>query len=161
VVRVHPEYLSGQRLGPLPEDLDNLWRARFRSIADHERHLHLNGTRVVKFYLHLSEAEQRRRFLARLDDPEKNWKFNAGDVTERRFWPEYRKAYSEAIAATSTNESPWYVVPADDKKNARLIISDVIVNTLGKLDTVFPEPSDKEREEMQRYRAELAAQDPS
>ncbi len=138
VVRVHPEYLDGQRLPDRPADLDALWRQRFQSIRDHEAHLHRNGTRVLKFYLHLSEEEQRQRFLARIDDPDKNWKFSAGDLAERRHWPAYRSAYAEAITATSTADCPWYVVPADDKRTARLIISEVICDLLDSLDLRYP-----------------------
>ena len=158
VVRVHPEYLGAQRLGPLPEDLDTLWATRHRSIADHERHLHQNGTRILKFYLHLSPEEQRRRFLARLDDPDKHWKFSAGDLEERRHWPAYRRAYADAIRATSTAESPWFVIPADDKRTARLLISEAIVDALEALDLAYPEPTPAEREEMLACRAELEAE---
>lgn len=139
VVRVHPEYLAAQHLPRRTADLDTLWRERFGSIVDHEAHLHRNGTRIVKFYLHLSPEEQRARFLERLDDPEKNWKFAAGDLTERKHWPAYREAYSDAISATSTDDAPWYVIPADDKKTARLLVSEVIVQTLEKLDLRYPE----------------------
>jgi PPK2 family polyphosphate:nucleotide phosphotransferase len=138
VVRVHPEYLGAQRL-PGMGSLDTLWRDRFRSIADHEAHLHRNGTRIVKFYLHLSPEEQRERFLARLDDPEKNWKFAATDLVERQHWPAYRRAYAEAISATSTAASPWYVIPADDKKTARLLVSQVIVETLEGMGLRYPD----------------------
>ncbi len=152
VVRVHPEYLAAQRL-PDPAPADALWRDRFRSIVDHEAHLHRNGTRIVKFYLHLSPEEQRDRFLERLDEPDKNWKFAAGDLAERLHWPAYRQAYSEAISATSTADSPWYVIPADDKKTARLLISDVIIETLEQMGLRYPEV---DRAALERYREELA-----
>src|SRR5882762_3339366 len=108
----------------------HVWDQRFRSIADLERHLHDNGTRIVKFFLHLSKEEQRKRFLARIDEPDKNWKFNAGDVEERGFWKDYMHAYEQCLAATSTKDAPWYAVPADDKENARLIVSKILVDTL-------------------------------
>lgn len=155
VVRVHPEYLAGQRLPRLPDDLNVLWEERFRSIVEHEAHLHRSGTRIVKFYLHLSESEQRKRFLARLDDPEKNWKFAAGDLTERRFWPAYREAYEAAINATTTEASPWYAIPADDKKTARLLVSQVIVETLEGMGLRYPSV---DREKLEGYRAELESE---
>ena len=155
VVRVHPEYLKAQRLPDESRDRTTLWRDRLRSIADHEAHLHRNGTRIVKFYLHLSESEQRERFLARLDDPEKNWKFAAGDLAERKHWPAYLHAYEAAINATTTTESPWYAIPADDKKTARLLVSQVIVETLEGMALRYPEV---DREELGRYRAELEAE---
>lgn len=152
VVRVHPEYLAAQRL-PDAVPGDALWRDRFTSIVDHEAHLHRNGTRIVKFYLHLSPEEQRDRFLERLDEPDKNWKFAAGDLAEREHWPAYRQAYSEAISATSTADSPWYVIPADDKKTARLLISEVIIATLEQMGLRYPEV---DRAALGRYREELA-----
>jgi PPK2 family polyphosphate:nucleotide phosphotransferase len=137
VVRVHPEYLRAQRL-PHTEDLGTLWQQRYASIVDHEAHLHRSGTRIVKFYLHLSPEEQRQRFVERIEDPEKNWKFAAGDLLERQHWPEYLRAYADAISATSTADSPWYVIPADDKKTARLLISQVIVETLEAMELRYP-----------------------
>ncbi len=139
VVRVHPEFLGSERLPDQPESLDALWQQRYASIRDHEAHLYRNGTRVVKFYLHLSPEEQRDRFMARLDEPEKNWKFSGGDLEERTHWPAYRRAYADAIDATSTPECPWYVIPADDKKNARLLIAETLVRTLESLDLRYPE----------------------
>src|SRR5581483_2749042 len=127
VVRVHPEMLAGQNL---PEETlggHGFWKRRFRSINDLERHLYRNGTRIVKFFLHLSRAEQRRRFLSRIDDPDKNWKFSRSDLEERRLWDEYTDAYEACLSATSTRHAPWHIIPADDKENARLIISQVIV----------------------------------
>ena len=126
VVRVHPEILRGQAL---PEELTQdkkFWEKRYRSINDLERHLHRNGTRILKFFLHLSKEEQRRRFLRRLDDPARNWKFSQFDLVERGFWKEYQSAYEECLVATSTENAPWFVVPADDKLNARLIISQIV-----------------------------------
>lgn len=139
VVRVHPEFLAGQRLPDQPESLDTLWQQRYTSIRDHEAHLHRSGTRIVKFYLHLSPEEQRDRFMARLDEPDRNWKFSGGDLEERKHWPAYRRAYADAIDATSTPECPWYVIPADDKKNARLMIAETLVRTLESLDLRYPE----------------------
>ncbi len=119
IVRVHPQLLRGEGLPDLPHDDDRLWHNRYRSITNLERHLHANGTRIVKFYLHLSKEEQRKRFLQRIDDPEKNWKFSLADVEERKFWKQYMKAYEQCLGTTSTRDSPWYVVPADDKENLR------------------------------------------
>lgn len=139
VVRVHPEILEGQKLPRRPATLDELWRERYRSIADHEAHLYRNGTTVVKFFLHMSPDEQRQRLLDRLEEPEKRWKFSGGDIDERAFWSDYQRAYAEAISATSTEESPWYVIPADDKKNARLLISEAIVSTMRAMNLQYPE----------------------
>lgn len=150
VVRVHPEFLRGQRLPERGDDLDALWRERYRSIADHEAHLHRNGTRVVKFFLHLSADEQRERFLARLEEPDKQWKVSVGDVRERQRWEDYQRAYEAAIGATSTAECPWYVIPADDKKSARLIISEAICEVLASLDLRYPEVDPAELAEYRR-----------
>ena len=125
IVRVHPEILRGQGLPDGLLDEKTIWRERYRSIVDLENHLHRNGTRIIKFFLHLSEEEQRKRFLDRIDEPEKNWKFSLADIEERKFWKQYMQAYEACLGATSTKNSPWYVVPADDKKNARLIISEM------------------------------------
>jgi polyphosphate kinase 2 (PPK2 family) len=139
VVRVHPEYLAAQRLPAAPRpDSGEFWQQRLRSIRDHEAHLARNGTAIVKFFLHVSQEEQRQRFLDRIDHPEKNWKFNAGDVAERQHWDAYMRAYEAALSATSTRESPWYVIPADDKKNARLIMSAVVNATLDSLGLEYP-----------------------
>ena len=140
IVRVHPEILRAQTLPPQAIDDPDLWRHRFDSINGLEQHLHRNGTRIVKFFLHLSQEEQRKRFLARLDTPEKNWKFSRADIDERRRWQPYMQAYAACISATSSELAPWYVVPADDKENARLIVSQVIVETLDALDLRYPEP---------------------
>ncbi|HUZ67163.1 MAG TPA: ADP-polyphosphate phosphotransferase, partial [Beijerinckiaceae bacterium] len=121
IVRVHPEILRSEGVADAPQDKKDVWRDRYRSISNLERHLHENGTRIIKIYLHLSRDEQRKRFLERIDNPEKNWKFSAADIEERKFWKRYVKAYEECLRRTSTDESPWYVVPADDKENARLI----------------------------------------
>lgn len=139
VVRVHPEYLQAQGIDPADATDGAFWKKRFRSINEHEAHLHRNGTRILKFYLHLSPEEQRERFLKRLDDPAKNWKFNEGDLKERALWPQYRKAYEEAISATSTKHAAWFVVPADDKKNARLIVCAAILDAMRGMGLAFPE----------------------
>ena len=137
IVRVHPQILQGEGL-PADADGRRIWKKRFRSILDFEKHLHRNGTRVVKFFLHLSKNEQRRRLLDRIDAPEKNWKFNVGDLEERKFWKQYMKAYGDCLSETSTLNAPWFVVPADDKRNARLIVSQVIVEALDALKPAYP-----------------------
>jgi len=152
IVRVHPEILHSE--GPPKELLDEktIWRDRYRSIVDLENHLYRNGTRIVKFFLHVSKDEQRRRFLARIDEPDKNWKFSRGDLEERKFWDDYMKAYEACLSATSSREAPWYVVPADDKKNARLIISRTILDTLHGLKMAYPELSKKQQKELRELR---------
>ena len=155
IVRVHPDILAGQRIPGLPKDLGQVWKGRYRSIVDLEKHLHRNGTRIVKFFLHLSKDEQRKRFLDRIDDPEKNWKFSAADVEERKYWNEYREAYADCLSATSTKHAPWYVVPADDKENARLIISQVLLDTLSDLDIGYPKVGAAKRKELGRIGREL------
>ncbi|WP_372522205.1 ADP-polyphosphate phosphotransferase [Sulfuricaulis sp.] len=144
IVRVHPEILHRQNIPDELLDGETVWEERFRSILDLENHLDRNGTRIIKFFLHLSEKEQQKRFLQRIEDPEKNWKFNMTDVEERKYWKEYMKAYEECLSATSTDHAPWYVVPADDKLNARLIISSIILDTLKKLKMSYP-ATDKAR----------------
>lgn len=138
IVRVHPEILHRQNIPDELLDGETVWEERFRSILDLENHLNRNGTRIIKFFLHLSEEEQQKRFLQRIDDPEKNWKFSMADIEERKYWKEYMKAYEECLSATSTGHAPWYVVPADDKLNARLIISSIILDTLKKLKMSYP-----------------------
>jgi len=152
IVRVHPEILRAQGLPREDGSGGKFWQRRYESIAGLERHLHRNGTRIVKFFLHLSKQEQRRRFLARIDDPDKNWKFSRADLEERRCWKQYARAYEDCLAATSTRKSPWYVVPADDKPNARLIVSQVIVDTLKDLDLRYPRPDAKRRRELRAIR---------
>ena len=122
---------------------------------DLEQHLHRNGTRIVKFYLHMSKDEQRKRFLQRIDEPHKNWKFSLADVEERKFWKRYMSAFEECLSATSTRQAPWYVVPADDKENARLIVSQIILDTLKGLEMTYPEVSDERRKELQSIRERL------
>jgi PPK2 family polyphosphate:nucleotide phosphotransferase len=153
IARVHPEILVGE--GIAAADTGTIWRERYRSILGMERHLHLNGTRIIKFFLHLSKEEQRRRFLQRIDNPEKNWKFSAADIEERKFWKDYMKAYEKCLGATSTNEAPWYVVPADDKENTRLIVSRIVVETLAALKMSYPKTGAKRRRELQVIRGQL------
>jgi PPK2 family polyphosphate:nucleotide phosphotransferase len=155
IVRVHPQLLRNENL-PLPTDEEVVWHDRYRSIVDSEKHLYRNGTRIIKFFLHLSKEEQRRRFLARIDEPEKNWKFSLADIAERGFWKAYMKAYGECLSATSTRHAPWYVVPADDKNNARLIVSRVILDTLEGLDMAYPKTSTERRRELLQIRKHLA-----
>lgn len=160
IVRVHPELLRGEALVDPAHDGARLWRARYESIAGLERHLHANGTRIVKFFLHLSKEEQRRRFIDRIDRPEKNWKFSAADIEERKFWKQYRSAYEKCLAATSTREAPWYVVPADDKENARLIVSRIILDCFDELKLVFPKSSGAHERELLAIRAQLEQEAP-
>jgi PPK2 family polyphosphate:nucleotide phosphotransferase len=155
IVRVHPEILREQRL---PDGLLNqktVWQERYRSIVDLENHLYRNGTRIIKFFLHLSPEEQRKRFLDRIDEPEKNWKFSLADIEERKYWKQYMRAYEACLGATSTKTAPWYVVPADDKENARLIIAQVIVDTFKTLGMRYPETDAKRRKELLAIRREL------
>jgi polyphosphate kinase 2 (PPK2 family) len=153
---VHPEILLGEGIPDTQGDDKAVWHGRYRSIANLERHLHTNGTRIIKFFLHLSEEEQRKRFLARIDEPEKNWKFSNADVEERKFWKRYMKAYEQCLSATSTGESPWYVVPADNKENARLIVSQIVLDTFEELKMSYPKTSAKRRRELLSIRKRLA-----
>jgi PPK2 family polyphosphate:nucleotide phosphotransferase len=155
IVRVHRELLLGEGLPDAPDDDKTLWHDRYRSISNLERHLHANGTRIVKFFLHLSKDEQRKRFLARIDEPDKNWKFSAADIQERKFWKHYMKAYGECLSATSTRDSPWYIVPADDKEAARLIVSKIVLNTLEGLKMNYPKMDAKRRRELLAIRKQL------
>jgi PPK2 family polyphosphate:nucleotide phosphotransferase len=155
IVRVHPELLESEGLPGVSSDDHSVWRDRFRSINNLERHLHENGTRIIKIYLNLSKEEQRKRFLQRIDEPEKNWKFTLADVKERKFWKEYMHAYEACISATSVESSPWYVVPADDKQNARLIVSQIILDALGGLKMHYPEASSGRADELLEIRKHL------
>ena len=155
IVRVHPEILRGQGLPDGLIDEKTIWRERYRSIVDLENHLHRNGTRIIKFFLHLSEEEQRKRFLDRIDEPEKNWKFSQADIVERGFWKQYMQAYEACLSATSTRIAPWYVVPADDKKNARLIISKIILDTFNSLKMHYPKTDARRRQELLSIREQL------
>jgi len=151
VVRVHPEYLGGQKL-PQPVNLDELWQERFESIRDHEKHMARNGTIVLKFWLNVSQEEQHKRFLSRLDDQRKNWKFSAGDLAESALWEDYMHAYEQALNATSRPWAPWYAIPADDKPYMRLQVAEIVVETLKKLDLQYPEVSEKQLAKMQEMR---------
>ena len=156
IARVHPEILRSEGLPDALHNEKTVWRDRYRSIVDLERHLHGNGTLIIKFYLHLSKEEQRKRFLERIDEPEKNWKFGVVDIEERKFWKHYMKAYEECLSATSTQDAPWYVVPADDKENARLIVSQIILDTFEGLKMTYPKADAKRRKELQLIRERLA-----
>jgi polyphosphate kinase 2 (PPK2 family) len=152
---VHPELLRGQGL---PDELLNektIWKERYRSIVDLEEHLHRNGTRVIKFFLHLSKDEQRKRFLARIDEPDKNWKFSRADLHERKYWKHYMQAYEACLSATSTQHAPWYVVPADDKENARLIVSQIVLDAFHELKMAYPKTTAKRRKELESIRKQL------
>ena len=155
VVKVHPEILQGQGLPAETVGDKKFWEKRYRSITDLEKHLHRNGTHILKFFLHLSKEEQRRRFLKRLEDPARNWKFSQFDLVERGFWKEYRQAYEDCLSATSTEASPWFVVPADDKLNARLIISQVVCEALKDLKLEYPKPNPKRLLEIKKLRRQL------
>lgn len=155
IVRVHPEILNAQGLPDEVLNKKNFWKDRYRSITDLEKHLYSNGTRIIKIFLHLSKEEQRNRFLERIDDPDKNWKFSISDIHERKYWDDYMKAYEACLNATSTNFAPWYIVPADDKENARLIVSQIVLDTLNKLKLEYPEITDEQRKELESAREQL------
>jgi PPK2 family polyphosphate:nucleotide phosphotransferase len=155
IVRVHPEMLRAESLPDELADENSIWRDRYRSIVDLERHLARNGTRLVKFFLHLSKDEQRRRFLERIETPEKNWKFSSADIAERHYWKQYMKAYEKCLSATSTHHAPWYIVPADDKLNARLIVSRVVLDTFAQLHLSYPKSSAGRRRELRLLRKQL------
>jgi PPK2 family polyphosphate:nucleotide phosphotransferase len=163
VVRVHPEYLGSQKLPPRPaehpadhpDELEDLWSERLQSIRNMERHLARNGTAVIKFFLNVSKDEQRRRFVDRIDEPESNWKFSAGDVAERGHWDAYMHAYEQALNQTSREWAPWYSIPADDKPYMRRTVAEIVAQTLDRLDLHFPEPPN--REELLVHRAGLLA----
>ena len=148
VVRVHPEILRGQGLPEELRDEKTIWEERYRSIVDQEEHLHRNGVRIVKVFLHLSKDEQRKRFLERIDEPEKNWKFSLADIRERRFWKDYMRAYEACLTATTTHHAAWHVVPADDKENARLIVSQIVLGALEELKLAYPKTTAKRRREL-------------
>jgi len=155
ITRVHPEILSGQNI---PKELvkgKDIWENRYHSIREHEKHLSRNGTKVIKFFLHLSKEEQRKRLIERIDNPHKNWKFSISDAEERKHWKEYWQAYEACLGATSTKSCPWFVVPADDKLNARLIVSSIIVDTLSRLKMHYPQPDEARLQELQLIREQL------
>lgn len=155
IVRVHPQILQGEGIPKGLLSPKTIWQERFSSISDLEKHLYYNGTRTLKFFLHLSKEEQRRRFLKRLDDPSKNWKISPADIEEREFWKDYMKAYEDCLNATSQPQAPWYIVPADDKENARLIISQIIVDTLKSLHMSYPQPDAQRQKELKQMRNRL------
>jgi PPK2 family polyphosphate:nucleotide phosphotransferase len=157
VVKVHPEALAAERLPPEP--LETLWKHRYRSINDFETHLTRCGTRIVKFFLHLSKEEQRKRLLARIDEPHKSWKLSMSDIEERSFWKEYRKAHEDCLEATSTEGAPWFVIPADDKENARLIVSQILSEEMKALGLSYPKVGAKRAQELKKIRAMLKAGD--
>jgi PPK2 family polyphosphate:nucleotide phosphotransferase len=148
VVKVHPAILRSQGLSEELIDEKTIWKERYRSIVDLESHLHRNGTKVIKFFLHLSKKEQRKRFLERIDEPDKNWKFSPADIHERKYWKHYVRAYEECLSATSIQPAPWYVVPADDKEDARLIVSQIILDVLNDLKMAYPKTTSKRRREL-------------
>jgi PPK2 family polyphosphate:nucleotide phosphotransferase len=148
VVRVHPEILRNEGLSEELRDEKTIWKERYRSIVDLEDHLHRNGTHIIKIFLHLSKNEQRKRFLERIDEPDKNWKFSLADIHERKFWKHYTKAYEACLHATSTHHAPWYVVPADDKENARLIVSRIVLDAMGELKMAYPQSTPKRKQEL-------------
>jgi PPK2 family polyphosphate:nucleotide phosphotransferase len=152
VVRVHPTILDGVELSEESRDQKTFWQERYRSIVDLESHLERNGTHVVKIFLHLSQEEQRKRFLERIDDPDKNWKFSLADIHERNYWNQYAEASEECLNATSTDASPWFVVPADDKENARLIVSRIVMDALKDLKMSYPRTTAKRKAELQAIR---------
>jgi len=154
VVRVHPEFLAKQKIPPALVT-DDIWQDRFEDIRSFERYLHRNGTKILKFFLHVSKREQKRRFLARTEDPEKNWKFSASDMAERQYWDEYQDAYEDMIRNTATKDSPWYVVPADNKWFTRAVVGAAIVDTLASLDLAYPKVDKKRREEIASARTLL------
>ncbi|MEO6845892.1 MAG: ADP-polyphosphate phosphotransferase [Chthoniobacterales bacterium] len=155
VVRVHPKLLLSQRLSKQLPDAKTIWLDRYRSIVDLEAHLHRNGTKIIKFFLHLSKDEQARRFRDRIDEPENNWKFSLADIHERKSWSLYMQAYEAALSATSTTASPWFAVPADDKKNARLIVSQILLDAFHESPMAYPKTSAKRRKELKAIRSQL------
>ena len=156
VVRVHPEILRAQGLSEELRNEKTIWEERYRSIRNLEEHLHRNGTRIVKFFLHLSQEEQRRRFLERIDEPDKNWKFSLADMHERKYWKQYTKAYEACLSATSTHHAPWYVVPADDKENARLAVSQIVLDAFHEMKMAYPKTTAKRERELKSIRKLLA-----
>ena len=158
VLRVHPEYLSAQNL-PKEINRETIWQDRYESIRDHEKHLARNGTLILKFWLNVSKDEQKRRFLARLDEPEKNWKFSTGDIAERQHWDAYMDAYQDALNETSRDYAPWYAIPADNKRYMRVAVAQTIVSALEGLDLKYPDVSAKDLERFQQARAMLDGED--
>ena len=156
IARVHPEILRGEGVADEAQDEKKIWQRRYRSINNLERHLQCNGTIIIKFFLHLSKDEQARRFLARIDLPDKNWKITQADIEERKFWDSYMAAYEKCLAATSTKLAPWHVVPADDKENTRLIVSSIILDKLEGLSMAYPRVNESRRRELLSMRSQIA-----
>ena len=152
VVRVHPEILRSQGLSEELRDEKDIWQERYRSIVDLESHLYRNGTHTIKVFLHLSREEQRKRFLQRIDEPDKNWKFSLADIHERKYWKDYMAAFEACLGATSTHHAAWYVVPADDKENARLIVSQIVLDAINDLKMAYPKTTAKRKEELKSIR---------
>lgn len=159
IVRVHPEILNGQGLPDEALDINKIWEERYRSIVEHEEHLHRNGTKIIKFFLHLSKEEQQKRFIERIDDQEKNWKFSMSDINERKYWDKYMDAFEVCLNETSTNHAPWYIIPADDKENARLIVSQIILDAFNELNMAYPETTEKHHQELLSIREQLLKHD--
>ncbi len=155
IVRVHPDILNAEGLPDVLGDAETIWQHRYRSIRDLERHLHANGTRIVKFFLHMSKEEQRKRFLDRIEEPEKNWKFSQADIAERGHWDKYMEAYEACLSETSSKHAPWYIVPADDKHNARLIVAQIVVDTISDLGLRYPASDAARQRELEAIRAVL------
>jgi PPK2 family polyphosphate:nucleotide phosphotransferase len=160
VVKVHPQYLASQRLPDGPETNKDFWKDRYRQIRDWEAMLEANGTHIIKFFLHVSLEEQKQRFLDRINEPDKNWKFSAGDAKERAYWDDYMKAYEDALAATSTDASPWYVIPADKKWFARLAVSEVIVDAMNVMKLRFPEVTEEMKADLIEAKTILESERP-
>jgi PPK2 family polyphosphate:nucleotide phosphotransferase len=156
ITRVHPQILDTQNLPAHVRDEKHFWRDRYRSINESEAHLNRNGTQIIKLFLHLSKKEQAKRFLERIDQPNKNWKFSSADIHERKYWPQYMQAYEHCLAATSTHHAPWYVIPADDKDNARLLISQILMDAFDDLKMAYPRSSAKRRRDLQAIGKRLA-----
>lgn len=159
MTRVHHEILDTQNLPKFSHDEKHFWRDRYRSINELEGHLNRNGTQIVKFFLHLSKKEQPKRFLERIDEPDKNWKFSASDIHERKYWRRYMRAYGECLAATSTHQAPWYAVPADDKENARLIVSQILMDAFDDLKMAYPKSTPNRLRELQAIGKRLTKSD--
>ncbi len=155
IVKVHPEMLRAEGLSPELRDEKDIWEQRYQSINNFERHLYRNGTRTVKVFLHLSKEEQRKRFLERIDEADKNWKFSSADIQERKYWPRYIEAFEDCLSATSTHHAPWYAVPADQKENARLIVSQIVLDSLADLKLKYPKTTEKRRLELESIRKVL------
>lgn len=161
IVKVHPEYLMAQNLPgihSIDQVGDSFWQMRYRQINDMERHLVENGTLILKFFLNVSKEEQKKRFISRIDDPSKNWKFSSGDVNERRYWDQYMQAYNDMLTATSTEYAPWYVIPADKKWFMRYAVSNIIINSLKKLDLQFPSLPKAEKDQLEKAKRMLESE---